>query len=46
MDLIEIACGGSQIIRARIANPGILTGEREFEFTASHAVRVREGEPG
>src|SRR5580698_3151347 len=46
MDLIEIACGGPQIIRARIANPGILTGEREFEFTASHAVRVREGEPG
>jgi ABC-type Fe3+/spermidine/putrescine transport system ATPase subunit len=45
MDLIEIACGGPQIIRARIANPGILTGEHEFEFAASDAVRVREGEP-
>jgi hypothetical protein len=45
MDLIEIECGGAQTIRARIASPGILTGEREFEFTANEAVRVREGEP-
>jgi ABC-type Fe3+/spermidine/putrescine transport system ATPase subunit len=45
MDLIEIDCGGPQVIRARVASPGILTGEREFEFTANDAVRVREGEP-
>ncbi len=45
MDLIEIDCGESGVIRARIANPGILGGEREFEFAASDAVRVREGEP-
>jgi spermidine/putrescine transport system ATP-binding protein len=45
MDLIEIDCGGAQTIRARIANPGILGGEREFEFAANDAVRVREGEP-
>jgi ABC-type Fe3+/spermidine/putrescine transport system ATPase subunit len=45
MDLIEIECGSASTIRARIANPGILTGEREFEFAASDAVRVREGEP-
>ncbi|HXN25550.1 MAG TPA: ABC transporter ATP-binding protein, partial [Candidatus Acidoferrales bacterium] len=45
MDLIEIDCGGAQSVRARIANPGILTGEREFEFAANDAVRVREGEP-
>jgi spermidine/putrescine transport system ATP-binding protein len=45
MDLIEIDCGGTHAIRARIASPGILTGEREFEFTANDAVRVREGEP-
>jgi spermidine/putrescine transport system ATP-binding protein len=45
MDLIEIDCGASRTIRARIASPGILTGEREFEFTANDAVRVREGEP-
>jgi ABC-type Fe3+/spermidine/putrescine transport system ATPase subunit len=46
MDLIEIDCGESGVIRARIANPGILSGEREFEFAASDAVRVREGEQG
>jgi hypothetical protein len=45
MDLVEIDCGGTSPIRARIANPGILTGEREFQFAASDAVRVREGEP-
>jgi ABC-type Fe3+/spermidine/putrescine transport system ATPase subunit len=45
MDLIEIDCGGACTIRARIASPGILSGEREFEFTANEAVRVREGEP-
>jgi spermidine/putrescine transport system ATP-binding protein len=44
MDLIEIDCGAQNTIRARVANPGILTGEREFEFTANDAVRVREGE--
>jgi len=44
MDLIEIDCGGARAVRARIANPGILSGEREFEFAASDAVRVREGE--
>jgi spermidine/putrescine transport system ATP-binding protein len=45
MDLIEIDCGDATTIRARIANPGILTGEHEFEFAANDAVRVREGEP-
>ena len=45
MDLIEIDCGGAHTIRARVASPGILTGEKEFEFTANDAVRVREGEP-
>jgi spermidine/putrescine transport system ATP-binding protein len=44
MDLIEIDCGNSRVIRARIANPGIVNGEREFEFAANDAVRVREGE--
>jgi ABC-type Fe3+/spermidine/putrescine transport system ATPase subunit len=45
MDLIEIDCGASHTIRARIPSPGILTGEREFEFAANDAIRVREGEP-
>jgi ABC-type Fe3+/spermidine/putrescine transport system ATPase subunit len=44
MDLIEIDCGNAHVIRARLANPGILSGEREFEFAADDAVRVREGE--
>jgi ABC-type Fe3+/spermidine/putrescine transport system ATPase subunit len=44
MDLIEIDCGNAHVIRARIANSGILSGEREFEFAADDAVRVREGE--
>jgi ABC-type Fe3+/spermidine/putrescine transport system ATPase subunit len=44
MDLIEIDCGDAHVIRARIANPGILSGECEFEFAANDAVRLREGE--
>jgi ABC-type Fe3+/spermidine/putrescine transport system ATPase subunit len=42
MDLLEIDCGGSQIVRARIPAQGALSGEREFEFSASDAIRVRE----
>jgi ABC-type Fe3+/spermidine/putrescine transport system ATPase subunit len=42
MDLLEIDCGGSQILCARIPNPGPLSGEREFEFDATDAIRVRE----
>lgn len=41
-DLVEIDCGNSQILRARIANPGILEGELEFEFKEGDVVRVRE----
>jgi ABC-type Fe3+/spermidine/putrescine transport system ATPase subunit len=42
MDLVEIDCGNSQILRARIPNPGPLAGEMEFEFGAEDAIRVRE----
>jgi len=42
MDLIEIDCGSGCTLRARIPMPGILTGQREFEFDANEAVRVRE----
>jgi ABC-type Fe3+/spermidine/putrescine transport system ATPase subunit len=42
MDLLEIDCGDSQILRARIPNPGPLTGDHEFEFDANDATRVRE----
>jgi len=43
MDMLEIDCGNSQVLRARISSPGPLSGEREFEFTANDAVRVRDG---
>jgi ABC-type Fe3+/spermidine/putrescine transport system ATPase subunit len=43
-DLVEIDCGNSFVLRVRIPSPGVLSGEREFEFNASDAARVREGE--
>jgi ABC-type Fe3+/spermidine/putrescine transport system ATPase subunit len=42
LDTVEIDCGHGTRIRARIANPGPLAGEHEFEFLASDAVRVRD----
>ena len=44
MDLLELDCGDSQILRARIPSPGPLTGVHEFEFRAGDAVPVREGD--
>jgi ABC-type Fe3+/spermidine/putrescine transport system ATPase subunit len=43
MDTLEIECANSVKIRARIANPGPLAGEHEFEFRANDPIRVREG---
>jgi spermidine/putrescine transport system ATP-binding protein len=43
MDLLEIDCGNSHLVRARVAAPGPLDGQQEFEFAASDAVRVRDG---
>jgi ABC-type Fe3+/spermidine/putrescine transport system ATPase subunit len=43
MDALEIDCGGTHVVRARIAAPGPLNGEREFEFDANDAIRVGEG---
>lgn len=43
MDLLEIDCGNSHMVRARISCPGPLDGRQEFEFAVSDAVRVREG---
>jgi len=43
MDLLEIDCSNSQVLRARISSPGPLSGEREFEFSVNDAVRVRDG---
>jgi hypothetical protein len=44
MDLLELDCGDSQILRARIPSPGPLTGVHEFEFRAGDAVPVRDGD--
>jgi ABC-type Fe3+/spermidine/putrescine transport system ATPase subunit len=44
MDVLEIDCGDSQIVRARISSPGPLSGEHEFEFNSTDAAAVREGD--
>ncbi len=43
-DLVEVDCDNSFVLRVRIPNPGVLSGEHEFEFSAGDAVLVREGE--
>ena len=43
MDLLEIDCGNSQTIRARVPSPGALSGQQKFGFNAGDAVRVQEG---
>jgi ABC-type Fe3+/spermidine/putrescine transport system ATPase subunit len=42
MDTLELECHGGQTLRARVANPGPLSGVRTFEFTPSDAIRVRD----
>lgn len=42
MDLLEIDCGNSQTLRARIPAPGPLEGEHVFEFAAADAIRLDE----
>jgi len=44
MDLLEIDCGNSHLVRARISSPGPLSGDHDFEFSANDAVRVRAGD--
>jgi ABC-type Fe3+/spermidine/putrescine transport system ATPase subunit len=42
MDTLELDCGASQTLRARIASPGTLIGVHELEFRASDAIAVRD----
>ncbi len=42
LDLLEIHCDNAHVIRARVASPGPLSGERDFEFDANDAIRVIE----
>jgi spermidine/putrescine transport system ATP-binding protein len=39
-DTVELDCGSSQTLRARIASPGTLSGQHEFAFRASDAIPV------
>jgi ABC-type Fe3+/spermidine/putrescine transport system ATPase subunit len=41
-DMLEIDCGHNQILRARIAAGGPLTGQHEFVFSADDAIPVTE----
>lgn len=41
-ELLEIDCGGAQVLRARIPACRPLNGEYEFAFSAADAIRVRE----
>jgi spermidine/putrescine ABC transporter ATP-binding subunit len=41
-ELLELDCGDSQVLRARIPACGPLSGQHDFVFSSSDAVRVRE----
>jgi spermidine/putrescine ABC transporter ATP-binding subunit len=41
-ELLEVDCGGGQLLRARISARGPLSGEHEFVFFAEDAIRVQE----
>jgi ABC-type Fe3+/spermidine/putrescine transport system ATPase subunit len=41
-DLLEVDCGGGQLVRVRISARELLSGEHEFVFSGKDAVRVQE----
>jgi len=41
-ELLEVDCGGGQLLRVRIPARGPLSGEHEFVFSAAEAIRVQE----
>jgi ABC-type Fe3+/spermidine/putrescine transport system ATPase subunit len=41
-ELLEVDCGGGQLLRIRIPARGPLSGEHEFVFLARDAIRVKE----
>jgi ABC-type Fe3+/spermidine/putrescine transport system ATPase subunit len=41
-ELLEVDCGGGQILRVRISARGPLSGEHEFVFSPEDAIRLRE----
>jgi len=41
-ELLEVACGAEQVLRVRLPASGPLTGEHEFVFAITDAIRVKE----
>ena len=41
-ELLEVNCGGGQLLRVRISARGPLSGEHEFVFSTADAMRVQE----
>ena len=41
-DLLEVDCGGDQLVRVRISAREPLSGEHEFVFSGKDAIRVQE----
>jgi spermidine/putrescine transport system ATP-binding protein len=41
-ELLEVDCGGGQLLRVRISARGPLSGEHEFVFSVADAIRVQE----
>jgi len=41
-ELLEVDCGGGQMLRVRISASDLLSGEQEFVFSISDAIRVQE----
>jgi ABC-type Fe3+/spermidine/putrescine transport system ATPase subunit len=41
-ELLEVNCGGGQLLRVRISARGPLSGKQEFVFTTADAIRVQE----
>jgi len=41
-ELLEVNCGGGQLLRVRISARGPLSGEHEFVFSTADAIRVQE----
>jgi len=41
-ELLEVNCGGGQLLRVRVSARGPLSGEHEFVFSIADAIRVKE----
>ena len=41
-ELLEVSCGGGQLLRVRISARGPLSGEHDFVFSIADAIRVHE----